>query len=191
MFTYFWQVFKIFVYVLEMLTYFWHVFKEFFPPLEFWKKNLWHNPLVLKFPDSVIISGNESQDLNAGFYHNGFLDDSWVVSNWECRITDCYRSGGTMSFLDASSHLYVRVCPSVGPSVRRSVGWLVGRSVTLLSKTREINIFEQNSVIGGILGPLDASSQLYKMVYRSIGLSVYWSVCDTSGNINLNKSKPK
>ena len=25
------------------------------------------------------------------------------------------------SFLDASSHLYERVCPSVGPSVRRSV----------------------------------------------------------------------
>ena len=62
---------------------------------------------------------------------------------------------------------------SVGPSVRPSVGWLVGRSVTLLSKTREINIFEQNSVIGGILGPLDASSQLYKMVYWSIGLSVH------------------
>ena len=66
--------------------------------------------------------------------------------------------------LDASSHLYMRVCPSVRRSVRRSV--------TLLSK-REINIFEQNIVIGGILGPLDASSQLYKTVYRSIGLSVH------------------
>ena len=25
-------------------------------------------------------------------------------------------------FLDAFSHLYMRVCPSVGPSIRRSVG---------------------------------------------------------------------
>ena len=34
-------------------------------------------------------------------------------------------------FLDASSHLYKRPCPSVGPSVRPSVGW----SVTLSSKS--------------------------------------------------------
>ena len=34
-------------------------------------------------------------------------------------------------FLDASTHLYMRVCPSVGRSVRRSV--------TLSSKSREIN----------------------------------------------------
>ena len=32
-------------------------------------------------------------------------------------------------FLDASSHLYKRVCPSVGPSVRPSVGPSVGPSV--------------------------------------------------------------
>ena len=31
-------------------------------------------------------------------------------------------------FLDASSHLYMRVCPSVGPSVRPSVGPLVGHA---------------------------------------------------------------
>ena len=30
------------------------------------------------------------------------------------------------SFLDASSHLYKRLCPSVRPSVGRSVGWSVG-----------------------------------------------------------------
>ena len=36
--------------------------------------------------------------------------------------------GGLSLFLDASSHLYKRVCPSVGPSVRPSVR----RSVTLL-----------------------------------------------------------
>ena len=33
-------------------------------------------------------------------------------------------------FLDASSHLYKRVCPSVRPSVRRSVGPSVRRAVT-------------------------------------------------------------
>ena len=53
------------------------------------------------------------------------------------------------SFLDASSHLYNRVCPSVRPSVR----W----SVTLFSKTKEINIFEQIVYRGSIQGSLDAS----------------------------------
>ena len=57
---------------------------------------------------------------------------------------------------------------SVGPSVRPSVGW----SVTLSSKTLENNIFDQNIVIG-ILGPLDASSQLQR---RSTGPSVCQSV---------------
>ena len=33
-------------------------------------------------------------------------------------------------FLDAFSHLYKRVCPSVGPSVRPSVGPSVRRSHT-------------------------------------------------------------
>ena len=33
-------------------------------------------------------------------------------------------------FLDAPSHLYKRVCPSVRPSVRRAVGPSVRRSVT-------------------------------------------------------------
>ena len=44
-----------------------------------------------------------------------------------------------------------------GLSVRPSVRPSVGGSVTLSSKTREINIFKQNIVIGGILGSLDAS----------------------------------
>ena len=62
------------------------------------------------------------------------------------------------------------VGPSVvGPSVRPSVGWLV----TLSSKTRLINIFEQIIARGGLLGSLDASLHLYKTVYPSIGLSVH------------------
>ena len=65
-----------------------------------------------------------------------------------------------ISFLDASSHLYNRGCPSVRRSVRPSVRPSVRWSVTLSSKTREINIFEQNIIMGGTLGPLDASSQL-------------------------------
>ena len=36
------------------------------------------------------------------------------------RFTELFENNG---FLDVSSHLYKRVCPSVGPSVR----WLVGR----------------------------------------------------------------
>ena len=55
----------------------------------------------------------------------------------------------TSNFLDASSHLYERVCRSVPPSV--------GPSVTLSQKTREIIIFEQISVRGGLLSLLDAS----------------------------------
>ena len=52
-------------------------------------------------------------------------------------------------FLDASSHLYNRVCPSVRPSVC----WLV----TLSSKIREINIFEHIVDRESILGSIDAS----------------------------------
>ncbi len=83
----------------------------------------------------------------------------------------------------------ISITGSVRPSVRPSVGPSVGGLVTLSVKTRQINIFEQNNVRGGILGPLDAASQLYKTVYWSIGLSVHRSVCHTSVNINLNKSK--
>ena len=36
---------------------------------------------------------------------------------------------GFLMFLDASSHLYERVCPSVRWSVRRSIRWSVRRSV--------------------------------------------------------------
>ena len=88
-----------------------------------------------------------------------------------------YRTN-VLLFLDASSHLYMRVCPSVRPSIRPSVGG----SVTLSSKTREINIFEQNIVTGGMLGPLDASLRRYTS-------PVHQSVCQTSVNINFNKSK--
>ena len=72
---------------------------------------------------------------------------------------------------------------SVRPSVRRSVRPSVGWSVTLSSKTRLINIFEQIIATGGLLGSLDASLHLYKTVYPSIGLSVHWSVCHASVNV--------
>ena len=84
------------------------------------------------------------------------------------RLQSVLTSFCSLLFLDASSHLYQRVCPSVRPSVSPSV-----------------------HLIGGRRGPLDASSQLYKTVYRSIGLSVHRSVRGTSVNINLNKSKPE
>ena len=58
-------------------------------------------------------------------------------------------SSDDINFLDASSHLYNRVGPSVGPSV--------SPSITLTSKTREINVFEQKIDKAGILGLLDAS----------------------------------
>ena len=67
----------------------------------------------------------------------------------------------------------------VRPSVRP---W-----VTLLSKTREINIFEQVDTQGGILGALDTSFHLYKMVYLSVCPSVHQSVRHDSANINKNQ----
>ena len=44
-------------------------------------------------------------------------------------IFNSYLKIGACCFLDASSHLYTRVCPSVGRSVGRSVGLSVCRSV--------------------------------------------------------------
>ena len=41
------------------------------------------------------------------------------------QVTFCSLCVYGHSFLDASMHLYKRLCPSVGLSVRRSVGWLV------------------------------------------------------------------
>ena len=43
-------------------------------------------------------------------------------------LTADFEASVTAWFLDASSHLYKRVCPSVGPSVGRSVGPSVGMS---------------------------------------------------------------
>ena len=82
------------------------------------------------------------------------------------------------AFLDASSHLYMRVCPSV----RRSVG----RSVTLSSKTRKIIISEQINAQAGMLGSQDASLHLYKTVNRSVGRSVHYFY-HASANINENQ----
>ena len=44
-------------------------------------------------------------------------------------LPGCKNSLFTVIFLDASSHLYKRVCPSVGPSVRRSVRPSVGNQL--------------------------------------------------------------
>ena len=55
------------------------------------------------------------------------------------------------------------VRPSVRPSIRRS---------RFRQKQGKSTFLEQNIVIGGTLGSLDASLQLYKTVYRSIGLSL-------------------
>ena len=65
-------------------------------------------------------------------------------------------------------------------SVRRSVGRSARHSVTLLSKSREIDIFEQISDRGGIQG----SPHLFKTVYWLIGLSIHQSVCHAYININ-------
>ena len=50
-------------------------------------------------------------------------------------------------FLDASLHLYMRLCPSVGPSVSPSVGPSVGPSVMHSSKTCQMH-YEWSGMIG-------------------------------------------
>ena len=77
------------------------------------------------------------------------------------------------NLLDASLQIYE------GLSVRLSVG----RSVTLWSISRKINIFVQISYSWDILGSLYASLYLYKTIYWSIGLSIHQSVSHASVNI--------
>ena len=83
-------------------------------------------------------------------------------------------SGNKNLFLDASSHLYTRVCPSVGPSVRPHFRQNQGKST-----------FEQINVRAGILGSLDASLHLYKTFYQSI----VWSVYQYFHHANINKNQ--
>ena len=60
-----------------------------------------------------------------------FMNESVVINSSIEMSKIPHISFRFQSFLDASSHLYKRVCPSVRPSVRQSVGPSVGRSVTL------------------------------------------------------------
>ena len=52
-------------------------------------------------------------------------------------------------FLDASLHLYKRVCPSVGPYVGPSVRWSVGLSVMRLFPGARKYIFSTSELVGG------------------------------------------
>ena len=76
---------------------------------------------------------------------------------------------------------------SITGSVRPFVGPSVRPSVTLSSKTRAINIQEQVSAKGGLLGSLDASSHFYKTVWPSVGLSDH----PINDNFFFNKSRQK
>jgi len=60
------------------------------------------------------------------------------------RLFLCFSSMSFEFFLDAFSHLYKRVCPSVRPSVRPSVGPSVRRSVTHELKPCKSAVFDQN-----------------------------------------------
>ena len=60
------------------------------------------------------------------------LDISLIFGINTCHVNTLY----SKKFLDAFSHLYKRVCPSVGRSVRPSVRPSVGRSVTHELKSR-------------------------------------------------------
>ena len=71
------------------------------------------------------------------------------------------------SFLDASSHLYKRVCQSVRPSV----GWLVGRSVTRFFLIAKMKVFLHVCHQGG-----PGTSQKCRITSLKEGLSVGPSV---------------
>ena len=75
-----------------------------------------------------------------------------------------------LSFLDASSHLYNRVCPSVGPWVRGSVGPMVRYPFP------KITCIHLKSPTNNSLSFLDASSHLYNRVCPSVGPWVRGSV---------------
>ena len=82
---------------------------------------------------------------------------------------------GKLSLLDASSHLYMRVCPSVGPSVRPSVRPSVGRSVTLSSKNKGNQQFRAKYCHRRYIRPswcIFATLQDGPSVFQSIDLSV-------------------
>ena len=94
-----------------------------------------------------------------------------------------------VSFLDASSHLYERVCPSVGPSV----GPYVTHSVTLLWKMPEIENFKYRNDLNSIewMDNLKTASwHLYKRVCLSVRLSVGPSVRNAFGHA-FAKNDPK
>ena len=78
------------------------------------------------------------------------------------------------TFKDAGSNIYNRLCPSDG------------RTVTLSSRTRENDSFEQIRVRSEILGSLDVSSHLLKMLFLSVGLSIHRSVCHALMNIIIS-----
>ena len=65
---------------------------------------------------------------------------------WVYTIYESFRAFLVHSeqFLDASLHLYKRVCPSVGRSVGRSVGPSVRPFVTNELKSSKIAVFDQN-----------------------------------------------
>ena len=65
-------------------------------------------------------------------------------------------------------------------------GLPVGWSVTFFSKSRKINMFAQIFVSWGILGSPNASSRIYKTVYRFIGLSISSHIITSSCNHSIN-----
>ena len=108
-----------------------------------------------------------------------------------------------IGFLDASSHLYKRVCPLVRRSVGPSVGnpffsvWIIatlsdsGQLWTTLGNSGQL----VDASIGQLLALfLDASSHLYKRVCPSVRRAVglgnsgqLWATLDNSGHL-LDKS---
>ena len=81
-----------------------------------------------------------------------FYRDAWmhqkICSGLFMAITGFYllKNIDFLWVLDATSHLYSWVCPSVGQSVGLLVGWW-----RFCLKTRKIIIFEQIIVVGGTL----------------------------------------
>ena len=77
--------------------------------------------------------------------------------------------------LDASSQLDKRVGRKVDPLVGRSVPPSVGLSVSgsRFHQEREISIFDQMTVSGGLLSQLDSR---YILVFLGEGMSVHWPV---------------
>ena len=74
------------------------------------------------------------------------------------------------ALLDASSHLYKRLCPSICPSIHRSVCRSVHNAFVKISENGIMRVRDASYVV--YMALIDASSHVYIKVYPSVRRSI-------------------